>query len=71
MEEDYGAKVLGSFVGSDKYVQKQLDLYLEKLDKVAGMICGHANVQERWLLFSKSFLAKPLPVLCYVKVRLD
>lgn len=69
-DEEYGTKVLGSYIGSDAYVKNQLMKYFDKLVKVSEIISGHDNIQERWLLFTRSFLAKPLHVLKTISPRL-
>lgn len=58
--EDYGAIVLGAPIGSDAYVQKQLQIFVEKeLIPTTNNLINHPDVQERWTLFTRSYLFKP------------
>lgn len=58
----YGAKVLGSFVGTTKYISKQLAAYAQELRVVRDKLNKMQNSQCRLLLFRKSFCCKPLHI---------
>ncbi len=62
VERLYGAKVLGSYVGSDAYISAQLRAYVDELRLVRDKLSLVQNYQCRLLLFRKSFCCKPLHI---------
>ncbi len=62
-EADYGCNVLGSFVGSDAYIQASLNNYILELEENAKSLIEYPNSQGRMLLFTESFCKKPLHIL--------
>ncbi len=62
-EKQYGIKVLGSFVGSDAYIDVQLKKILEEWDKIKVELIHFPKSQIRMLLFRYCFCAKPIHLL--------
>jgi len=54
----YGAKVLGSYVGSDKYIKSNLLVKAEKLNAEASLLIEYPDLQERFHLFRWCFSEK-------------
>jgi hypothetical protein len=57
---EYGAKILGSFVGSDAYMKEQLRNYCVDLKRTADKLIEYPSFQGRFLLFQKCFAPKPV-----------
>jgi hypothetical protein len=55
----YGAKVLGSFVGSDVYVTSSINAYIAQLQMDCDKLVHYPNYQGRMLLFRNCFVLKP------------
>jgi len=69
--ENYGAMVLGSPIGSDLYIEKQLsNVVMNELEVVAEKLIEHESNQEKWVLFTRSFLFKPYHLFKTVSPRL-
>ena len=66
-ESRYGAKVLGSYVGTDAYISANLREYAEELAVVRARLDKINNAQCRLLLFRKSFCCKPLHIFRTIK----
>lgn len=67
----YGAVVLGSPIGSDSYIKDELMCFVrDELETVAKNLIDHESVQERWILFTKSFMLKPLHLFKTISPRL-
>jgi hypothetical protein len=58
----YGASILGSFIGTENYVQVQLQLYLEELISVGNQLLQYPDIQGRMILFRKCFCSKPIHI---------
>ena len=57
----YGAKILGSFVGTPEYKRTMLQKYLtDELHVDMQKLLDHQDLQERYILFRHSFIKKPL-----------
>jgi hypothetical protein len=59
-EHLYGAKILGTCVGSNSYIQIALNNYLDELEGVADKLINFPNLQGRMLLFRYCFITKPV-----------
>lgn len=57
--QDYGVKLLGSFVGHDAYVSRQLVGYFEDLEQTANYLMDYPDLQGRMLMFRYCFMSKP------------
>ncbi len=68
--EEYGAVILGSFVGTDEFIRKQLEEYGKELERVADCLLSYPDLQGRWLLFLRCFTAKPIYLFRTVPPRL-
>lgn len=67
---NYGLKLLGSFVGTEEFIQHQLNLYLDELTIVAEKLIAFPNIQGRSLLFRYCFIPKPIHVFRTVPPRI-
>jgi hypothetical protein len=57
----YGAKILGSYVGTPDYKRTMLRKYLmDDLYEDMQKLIAHPDLQERYILFRHSFIKKPL-----------
>ena len=57
----YGAKILGSYVGTAEYKRSMLQKYfMEELFADMQKLIAHPDLQERYVLFRYSFVKKPL-----------
>ena len=54
----YGAKVLGSYIGSNEYIKSNLISKAEKLDSEASMLIEYPDLQQRFQLFRWCFNEK-------------
>ena len=61
-QSKYGAKVLGSYVGTPAYISTQLTAYVNELRLVRDKLNELQDSQCRLLLFRKSFCCKPLHI---------
>jgi hypothetical protein len=55
----YGVDILGSFIGTDKFIQSKLNEYYDVLAKEAALLMDLPDLQQRMLLFRYSFVSKP------------
>jgi hypothetical protein len=60
---NYGAKILGSFVGDHLYIKKMVSLYIAELRDSAQRLMSYPDYQGRWVLFSRSFVFRPVYIL--------
>ena len=56
--KSYGAKVLGSYVGSDEYIKSNLLVKAEKLDAEASLLVEYPDLQQRFHLLRWCFSEK-------------
>ena len=56
--EAYGAKVLGSYIGSDEFISAKLNIVLEKLTVEAAKLVQYDDLQQRFLFFRYCFCQK-------------
>ena len=56
--EAYGAKVLGSYIGSDEFISAKLEFELEKLSDEAAKLVLYDDLQQRYLFFRFCFCQK-------------
>ena len=56
----YGVKVVGSFIGTPKFIRSKLDAYLQELKVGAENLIAHQDLQERMILLRSSFFIKNL-----------
>ena len=54
----YGLKILGSYVGTDEFIQDNLPRHAEELVRVADRLNSYSDLQGRSLVFRKCFLSK-------------
>jgi hypothetical protein len=47
--EKYGAKVLGSFIGSPEFIAQKLNQKLQSLEEEAEKVIGCSNIQQRYI----------------------
>ena len=60
----YGIEVLGCYIGSDEYIRLKLnELLLDYSSKADNLINQVENIQERWIIFNRSFCCKPNYIL--------
>jgi len=62
LKRHFGAKVLGSFVGTPEYRREGVATYISELQRVAGELLQYPDLQGRWLLFSRCFVHKPVHI---------
>ena len=67
---EYGVKMLGSYVGHDDFIEDQLRDYCVELHHSAEALIAYPDLQGRWLLFQKCFLAKPIYMFRTICVHL-
>jgi len=63
----YGAKILGSFVGTNEYISERLQSKIEKLNDEASLLIQYEDLQQRFQLFRWCFTEKINHILrtCY------
>jgi len=69
-DSDYGAVLLGSYIGTDQFIRAKLREYVEDLKKIGEKLKKFPNLQGRMLLFRNCFLTKPLHILRTVRYDL-
>ena len=68
--EKYGAKVLGSFIGSPQFIAKQLDLKLQSLEQEAEKVLMCNDLQQRYIFSRYCFGQKINHILRTTDLRL-
>lgn len=58
VKREYGAKVLGSYVGDEEYVKKMLLKKIGELKVEAEVLVAHENVQEKLIFLTRCFTHK-------------
>jgi len=56
--EDYGAKVLGSYIGSSNFIIKMLEIKSNSLSEQASTLASYSNKQNKYLLLKYCFVPK-------------
>jgi len=59
----YGAKVLGSYIGSDEYIRRRLEEQLEEWKRDVDCLVEFPFIQLRMLLFRYCFSPRPIHLL--------
>jgi hypothetical protein len=57
--EAYGLKILGSYIGSDEFIQHSLLQHVAELEELGKKLSSYPELQGRMLLFRHCFLPKP------------
>ncbi len=68
--EKYGAKVLGSFIGSPEFIAQQLDLKLQSLEQEAEKVLMCKDLQQRYIFSRYCFGQKINHILRTTDLRL-
>jgi hypothetical protein len=67
----YGAKILGSYVGTAEYKRSMLQQFFDE-DLLVDMkkLIAHPDLQERYILFRYSFMKKPLHLFRTIIIKI-
>ena len=70
-ERNYGAKMLGSFIGHPAYIRCKLREYIDQdLHVAAQRLKSYPDLQGRWILFSRCWVHKPIHLFRTIPPRI-
>jgi hypothetical protein len=71
-ERNYGAKMLGSFIGHPAYIRSKLREYIsDELHVAAERLKSYPDLQGRWILFSRCWVHKPIHLFRTIPPRIS